>query len=250
MQVGDLYRCARMLNIHLRIDTPSPECIERRIVYVVVQAMRVRRRNGSTNGWPDLGQDEAEKIRRLARTLGYIDDGPARDATRWQPWLSLQAKRFQSIEPRSDSTSCLLKAVGLGDWLATQQYLPLFDSLLYSDIRALQQFADDRNDCQLKEFIERFIGRLAEALDMLYLFRSTTNGTVEEVDRKRSWCPGTAEFRLAWLELTADDFRGENEVLGRLIVRSRVLRSLFEQFLFHRQQSIGSADTHRERREQ
>jgi hypothetical protein len=239
MKVGELLRCANKLGIALGNETPSPECIERHVLHVVVQAMREQRRNGNTNCWPDLGEDEAEKIRRLARTLGYIDDGPAREATHWQPWLSHQAKRFGSTEPRSHSSSCLLKAVGLGDWLATQQYLPLFDRLLYSDIRALDQFADDRDDRDLKEFIIRFTGLLSQALEMLRHFRSTTNGTIEEVARKRNCRPKAVEFCLCGLELTAEDYRGENAVLGRLIIRSRILRDLFVELLSHRERCFG-----------
>jgi hypothetical protein len=240
MRVGDLYRCASMLRILLRIQTPSPESIERRVLHEVVQAMREQRRNGSTTGWPDLGkEDEVETIRRWARRLGYIDDGPAREETHWQQWLSHQSKQIRSTEPGSDSSFCLLKVVGLGDWLAAQPYLPLVESLLYSDLRALEKFADDRQDKQLKNAIVGFLGPLAEAQEMLYLFRSTTNRTVEEVARKQHWRKATVEVRLGRLGLTAEDYRGENAVLGRLIVRSPVLRPLFDGLLSHRERSFG-----------
>jgi hypothetical protein len=55
---------------------------------------------------------------------------------------------------------------------------------------------------------------------------------------------------LGRLGLTAEDCRGENAVLGRLIIRSHILRPLFDGLLSRREWSAGSADTHRERREQ
>jgi hypothetical protein len=232
MKIGDLLRCADKLGIALGNETPSPQCIERHVLRVVVQAMREQRRNGNTNGWPDLGDDEAENIRRLARTLGYIDDKPAREPTHWQPWLSHQARRFEN------PSSCLLTAVGLGDWLATQQYLPLFNRLLYSDIRALDNLADHHHNSDLKDFINRFTGQLGQALVLLRSFGSTTNGTIEEVARIRNCRPKAIEKWLGCLELTADDYRGENAVLSRLIIRSRILRDLFVDFLSHRERSL------------
>jgi hypothetical protein len=77
-----------------------------------------------------------------------------------------------------------------------------------------------------------FLGLLAEAQDMLRLFRSTKHGTVEEVAKKRNWStPATVEVLLRRLELTAEDFRGEDAVLGRLIIRSPVLRCRFDGLL-------------------
>jgi hypothetical protein len=142
-----------------------------------------------------------------------------------------------------------LKVVALGDWLAAQPYLPLFESLLYSDLRALKQLADDRKDGKLKNAIEDFMRPLAEAQEMLYLFRSTTNGAVEEVARKQHWRIATVHIRLGRLGLTVEDYRGENAVLGRLIVRSPVLRPLFDGLLSHPEWGSGSADTRREWRE-
>jgi hypothetical protein len=206
--------------------------------------MREQRRNGSTKGWPDLGrEDEAETIRRWARKVGYIDDAPLREPSPWRGWLSHQTERIRSAEPAQDSSACLLKVVGLGDWLAAQPYLPLFESVLYSNLRALQQFADERKDNQLKTAILDFARPLAEAQEMLSLFRSTKNGAVEEVAKKRHWRPATVEVRLNRLGLTAEDFRGEEAVLGRLIIRSRVLRPHFDGLLSYREWSAGSADT-------
>lgn len=232
MKVGDLYRCASMLRILLRIQTPSPECIERHVLHAVVQAMREQRRNGSMNSWPDLAKDdEAEMIRRWARGVGYIDDGPAHEASRWRGWLTHHAERIQATEPRSDWSFRLLEVIGLGDWLVAQTYLPLFESLLYANLRALHQIANDHNDSQLKKDIHKFAGPLGEAQELLCLFRSTKNGTVVEVARKRHWHAATVELRLGRLGLTADDLRGENAALGRLIVRSPVLRPLFDGLL-------------------
>jgi hypothetical protein len=253
MQVGDLYRCASLLRIALGIATPSPDCIERQVLHTVVQGMRGQRRNGSMKNWPDLGRgDETETIRRWARKVCYLDDLPACESNSWRGWLSDQTERIRSsTEPAAlDSSSCLLKLVGLGDWLVAQLYLPLFETQLYSDLRALKKHADNVNEGQLKKAVIDFLGPLAEAQEMLCLFRSTKNGAVEEVARKRNWRPATVGVRLGRLGLTADDCRGENAVLGRLIIRSPVLRPLFDGLLAHRQWSAGSADTHRERREQ
>jgi sarcosine oxidase delta subunit len=251
MKIGDLYRCASLLRIVLGIEAASPEHIERQVLHTVVQGMREQRRNGCPRAWPDLGgEDEAETIRRWARKVGYIDDPPSREAGSWREWLSHKPERIRTAEPALGSSSCLLKLVGLGDWLAARPYLPLFESQLYSDLRVLHKTADDRHDSQLRKAILDFLRPLAEAQEMLGLFRSTRNGAVEEVARKRNWRPTTVEVRLDRLGLTAEDFRGEEAVLGRLIIRSPVLRPLFDGLLSHREWSAGSADALRERRGQ
>jgi hypothetical protein len=241
MKVRDLYRCASMLRVLLRIEAPSsPECIERHVLHVVVQAMREQRRNGTNNSWPDFGKgNEAETIRQWAQKVGYIDDGPAREASCWQQWLSYHAARMPSTEPKSDFSSPQLTTVGLGDWLAAQLYLPLFESWLYFKLRALEQLAKDRKDTELKNNVDAFLGPLFEAQEMLCLFRATKNRTVEEVAKMRNWPIETVLFRLRGLRLTALDFRGENAVLGRLIVSSPVLRPRFDGLLSSRYWSVG-----------
>jgi hypothetical protein len=134
--------------------------------------------------------------------------------------------------------------------LAAQPYFQLFDSQLYFNLHALKQFADDRNDGLSKKLFYEFARALAELQEMLGLFRSTINGTVREVAMKRHWRPATVEIRLDRLGLTAVDFRGENAVLRRLIVRSPVLRPLFDELLSHQAWGAGSADTLQEKRGQ
>jgi hypothetical protein len=249
MKVRDLLRCCGTLGLLTRElglltrEKPTPQRIEKHVLHVVVQAMREQRRNGSTNQWPDLGNDdEAETIRQWAERVGYIDDAPARDRDSWQGWLSRQKGKMQSPDP--DSSSHMLKLIGLGDWLVAQPYLPLFETQLYFKLRAVHKIADDRNDSQLKKDLNNFEGPLAEAQEMLYLFRSTKNGTIEEVAKIRKWYPATVGVRLGRLELTAGDFLGENAVLGRLIVQSPVLRPRYDGLLSRPEWSDGSADTH------
>jgi hypothetical protein len=246
MKIGDLYRCASLLRLALGIQTPAPECIERQILRAVVQGMRETRRNGSARCWPDLGsEEESETIRRWAKKVGYIDDPPSREARAWREWLSNEPERIRTAESALKTSSCLLRIIGLGDWLVARTYLPLFESQLYSDLRALQRIANELHDGQLEQHIRDFLRPLAEAQEMLGLFRSTSSGDIEEVAKKRNWRPATVEVRLNRLGLTAKDFYGEEAVLGRLIIRSPVLRPLFDGLLSHQQWSAGSADTPR-----
>lgn len=248
MRIEDLYRCAGMLRLHFRTEAPSPERIERHVLHVLVREMWERRRDGGARDWPDLQEDEAETIRRRAWRVGYIGDPPAREASPWQQWLTDQAAAARPAAAKRDAPAHLLSAVGLGDWLVVRPFLPLFESALYFKIYALHQIADDRNDDQLKKAVLEFMRPLAEAQDMLNLFRSTRNGTVEEVARKRNWRPATVGVRLNRLGLTAEDCRGEEAVLGRLIVRSPVLCPLYDVLLSRKEWSAESTDAPQEGR--
>jgi hypothetical protein len=249
MKIGDLHRYAGKLRIGLGDESPAPECIERQVLHVVVQAMRDQRRNGSANGWPDLGkEEEAETIRRLSRRVGHIDDASSHEPRPWRDWLTAQAERIQTGEPVRHSSPCLLRLVGLGDWLVTRPYLPLFESQLYADLRAIERIAKERGDSKLQRDVWDFVGKLAEAQQLLRAFRESGNGTMAEAAGKlRLKHVEAVEIRMERVGLKAADFRGEEAMLGRLVLRSPVLRPLFLGLFSCREWSAGSADTPRGR---
>jgi hypothetical protein len=244
MKIGDLHRYASKLSIALGKVEAAPERIERQVVLAVVGAMRQQRRNGG-GGWPELAREEEETIRRLARRVGYIDDDSSHLPRPWQQWLTSQAQTLQAEAPLPAG---LPQLVGVGDWLVARPYLPLFESLLYAELRAVEAVARGRGDQGCQRTVLDFIGKLAETQQLLRAFRESRSGTLAEVAGKlRLKYADAVAVRLERLELQADDFRGEEVALGRLIVRSPVLRPLFLRLFSQREGQAGPADTPRGR---
>src|SRR5262249_17993007 len=127
MKMGDVYLCADKLGLPLRIDCPSPDSVEESVLKAIVSKMREQRRTGRLAPWPDHGEKaEAQAIRHQAQKVGYIDDPPAREPDQWQRWLRSQLGLGDPEGPGAEKRHSVLKAVGLGDWLLAQQYLPQF----------------------------------------------------------------------------------------------------------------------------
>jgi hypothetical protein len=252
MKIGDLSRCAGVLQIHLGIaPSVSPECIERHVLHGIVQKMREQRFAGNSNCWPDLKrEDEVEEIRRCAWQVGYICDPPARETKPWQKWLTDRIENERPTDPKQDTSARVLSALSLGDWLVVRPYLNLFDSSLYIKLRALDRIAKRPGYRHLQDALLDFVRPLAQAQELLNLFRRTKNRTVEEVAQKRNWHTDTVRIRLRHLKLVVEDFRGDEAALGRLIIRSPVLRCHYDILRSQKEWSAGSIDAPQEGRVQ
>jgi hypothetical protein len=244
MKIGDLHRYAGKLRISLGNDNSGSEGIEQLVLHTVIQRMRDQRRKESGGGRSDLvGEDEAESIRRMARKVGYIDDASSRELGPWRTWLTVQAEKVQTCEHVRHPVPSLLRLVSLGDWLATCPYLPLFESQMYSDLRELEAVAKASGNMELQRAVWDFVAKLAEMQQLLRAFRESANGTLADVAGKlRLKYAESVEIRLGRIGLQATDFRGEEAVLGRLVLRSPVLRPLFLGLFSHREGNARSTD--------
>jgi hypothetical protein len=225
---GDLECYAHKLGI----QHPPRVSAERHLLAGIIQRMREQRRLLGEEWLPGpFGERDFHLIEDLVPKVMHIDQDSAHSPIPWEKWLAAQLARAKVCFPVEDAAWFRPRLICLGDCLVAFPFLDnLFKRHLFD---RLFDLIEVQKNHPLRRKAMRFQGLVAQVQELARAFRNSCgNGLNAVAQAYPATRPETIEDLLSRVGLKADHFRGDEAVLGHLILESPTLCPLFLE-LFH-----------------
>jgi hypothetical protein len=211
----------------LGIQHPPPVSPGRHLLACVIHRMGEQRRVLGEEGLPGPFDDrDFHLIEDLVPKVMHIDRDSAQSEIPWEKWLAAQLTRAKVCYPVEDASWLRPRLISLGDCLVAYPFLDnLFKRHLFD---RLFDLIEVQKNHPLRPKAMAFKGLVAQVQELARAFRNSRGNALDPVARAYpATRPETIE-RLLWsVGLEADQFRGDEAVLGRQILHSPILRPLF-----------------------